>query len=159
MLQQLAGILGEKELLGVRTKDEAETEIAAFYDKYVQEKHPCKDPSGQPLWNFKAPLYELHVDNVPLPGGARPLTVNLLELLEETLTDEDGNDRKEVDTSRLKYLLMAILEEGQRHDGVLGHGYDKPSLDKHPCARRSKTNEIYCPVSYTHLTLPTIYSV
>ena len=39
---------------------------------------------------------------------------------------------------------MAILEEGQRHDGVQGHGYDKPKLGVHACARTSKKNEIYC---------------
>ena len=90
----------EKENIDWRTYDEAEREVAGYYDKYVREKHPCKDPSGQPLWDYKQPLYELHVNNVPMPGGARPLTVNLLELLEETFADSQGNERNEPDTSQ-----------------------------------------------------------
>ena len=39
---------------------------------------------------------------------------------------------------------MAILEDGQRHDGIQGHGYDKPTLGTHACARKSKKGEIYC---------------
>ena len=40
---------------------------------------------------------------------------------------------------------MAILEDGQRHDGVLGHGYDRPTLGVRPCARHDvKRKEVYC---------------
>ena len=87
------------ESMDIRTHDEAEKEVAAFYDRYVRETHPCKDPSGQPQWNFRAPLYELHVDNVPLPGGARPLTVSLLDVLDNVFYDEKGEEREEPDTS------------------------------------------------------------
>ena len=70
--------------------------------------------------------------------------MNLLEVLENVFNDEKGEPRAEPDTSQLKYLLMAILEDGQRHDGPMGHGYDKPTLGTHACARKSKKGEIYC---------------
>ena len=79
-----------------------------------------------------------------MPGLARPLAINLLDVLTRAFTDPDGNEREEPDTSELRYLLMAILESGQRHDGVQGHGYDKPKMLVHPCARRDRKNEIYC---------------
>ena len=39
------------ETVDLRTWEEAEAEVAAFYDQYVREKHPCKDPHGEPLWH------------------------------------------------------------------------------------------------------------
>ena len=40
---------------------------------------------------------------------------------------------------------MALIESGQRHDGVQGHGHDPPKLGVHPCARHDKRrNEVYC---------------
>ena len=111
----------------------------------MREKHPCKDPAGEALWDYKKPLYELHVDNVQMPGQTKPLTVNLLYLLEKTFSDETGKERTEPDTTELKYLLMAIMESGQRHDGVQGHGYDKPKFGVHACYRHdTRKNEVYC---------------
>ena len=128
-----------------RTWAEAEKEVSYFFNDIVREMHPCKDAVGNPLWNYKTAFYELHVDNVPMPGGARPLTVDLLSLLEKTFVDEHGEEIEEPDTTELRLLLMAILENGQRHDGVLGHGYDKPCLGVHPCARHDiKKKETYC---------------
>ena len=39
---------------------------------------------------------------------------------------------------------MQILEDGQRHDGVQGHGYNKPTLGCHACARVSAKKEVFC---------------
>ena len=70
--------------------------------------------------------------------------MDLLQVLEDVFVDDKGVEREEPDTSRLKYLLMAIIEEGQRHDGVQGHGHDPPTLGVHPCARKGPKGEIYC---------------
>ncbi len=126
---------------GVRTWEEAEKEIAAFYDDYVNEMHPCKDAAGKPLWNYRRPLFDLVVENVEMPELAKPQTVNLLELLEEVFKEEG----KTPDTTKLKHLLLAIIENGQRHDGVKGHGHDPPRLGEHPCAREDKKKkQVYC---------------
>ena len=117
--------------------------------------HPCKDTAGKSLWNFEEPLYTLMVENVRMPGMAKPQSVNLLELLEVVFRDceEDekqdakpdssadgavadsdgiphcGEDKemgaakdgakksrsREPDTSRLKYLLLALIENGAKH--------------------------------------------
>ena len=125
-------------------------DVADFYDPYVREMHPCKDTAGNSLWNFEEPLYTLLVENVKMPGMAKPQTVNLLELLEDIFHDCD--DKKgtqeqapEPDTSKLKHLLLALIENGQRHDY---HGHDPPTLGKHACARKGKTSTgkeyVYC---------------
>ena len=117
----------------------AEKKVAAFYDPYVNEKHPCKDAAGTPTWNYEEPFYTLLVENVRMPGCAKPQTVNLFELLEDVFSQE------EPDTSRLKYLLLALLENGQRHDY---HNHDAPTPGVHSCAREGKTADgkkyIYC---------------
>ena len=43
--------------IDLRTWEEAEKDVADFYDRYVRESHPCKDAHGLPQWNFRAPLY------------------------------------------------------------------------------------------------------
>ena len=83
----------------LRTWDEAAAEVADFFNDYIREKHPCKDAAGEPLWNFKAPLYDLQIDNVSMPELAKPQTVNLLEVLEETFYDA-GKERTEPDTTQ-----------------------------------------------------------
>ena len=113
---------------------------------------------GKPLWNFEEPLYTLIVENVRMPGMAKPQAVSLLELLEDVFRDapSDGsaNDCSEAheagriwepDTSRLKYLLLALIEHGQRHDY---HDHGPPTYGKHACARKGKSSDgkeyVYC---------------
>ena len=108
----------------------------------------CSHAAGKPLWNFEEPLYTLLVENVRMPGMAKPQTVNLLELLEDVFRDcpldskeDEPKTEKPVaspaepDTSRLKYLLLALIENGQRHDY---HGHGPPSYGVHACARKGK---------------------
>merc|ERR1711938_193 len=79
------------------------------------------------------------------------MVVNLLELLEDVFRDapSDGsaNDCNEAhdagriwepDTSRLKYLLLALIENGQRHDY---HEYGLPRFGVHACARKGKNSD------------------
>ena len=75
------------DLAEVRLQDEATRDVADFFDDYVSEMHPCKDTAGKPLWNFEEPLYTLLVENVRMPGMAKPQTVNLLEVLEDVFRD------------------------------------------------------------------------
>ena len=56
----------------MRTWDEAEEEVAAFYEPYVNECHPCKDEAGAPLWNFSEPLYTLPVSYTHLTLPTTP---------------------------------------------------------------------------------------
>ena len=76
-------------------------DVADFYDPYVREMHPCKDTAGKSLWNFEEPLYTLIVENVRMPGMAKPQTVNLLELLEDVFHDCE----REM-TSRIQSLIL-----------------------------------------------------
>ena len=82
-----------------------------------------------------------------MPGMAKPQTVNLLELLEDIFRDCDDEKKQpcEPDTSKLKYLLLALIENGQRHDY---HQHEPPTLGKHACARKGKTSQgteyVYC---------------
>ena len=52
---------------------------------------------------------------------------------------------REPDTSRLKYLLLALIENGQRHDY---HEHGPPRFGVHACARKGKKSDgkeyIYC---------------
>ena len=124
----------------IQLADDAVRDVADFYDPYVSEMHPCKDTAGKPLWFYDEPLYRLVVENVRMPGLAKPQTIDLLEMLEEVFRDEDKPD-----TSRLKYLLLALVENGQRHDY---HEHGPPKLGTHACARCGKTSDgkeiIYC---------------
>ena len=51
---------------------DAVQDVAEFYDPYVREMHACKDTGGNSLWNFEEPLYTLLVENVRMPGIAKP---------------------------------------------------------------------------------------
>ena len=115
----------------LRTYAEAQQQVAAFYDAYIRERHPCKDVNGAALWNFAEPLYTLLVEGVRFPGMAKPQTVNLKELLEEVFPKDPAVPEREPDTSKLKYLVLALIESGQRHTGH-GHGLPRP---EDPCAR------------------------
>ena len=57
----------------------------------------------------------------------RPQTVNLRELLDQTLSTETP------DLTSLKQLLLGLIEDGQRHTM---HGNRAPEKGKHPCARQ-----------------------
>ena len=124
----------------IQLAENAVRDVADFYNPYVREMHPCKDTAGKPLWFFDEPLYTLMVENVPMPGCAKPQTINLLELLENVFSDPEKPD-----TSRLKYLLLALVENGQRHDY---HDHDPPKLGTHACARKGKNFDgkeiVYC---------------
>ena len=80
------------DLKDIRLAEDAVKDVADFYDPYVREMHPCKDTAGKSLWNFEEPLYTLMVENVRMPGMAKPQTVNLLELLEEVFHDCEKDD-------------------------------------------------------------------
>ena len=93
------------------------------------------------MWNFKKFLYELEIDNVSMPGCAKPQTINLLALLEEVFAD----DVREPDLTKLQHVLLALIENGQRHDGPKGHGHKPPKMGTHPCAREdTRKKEVYC---------------
>ena len=85
-------------------EEDAERGVAAFFAQYIREKHPCKDAAGASLWHFEEPLYTLMVENVSMPGCAKPQTVNLLEELEYVFVDREAPD-----TTRLKHILLALL--------------------------------------------------
>jgi hypothetical protein len=128
----------------LRTWEEAERQVADFYEPYISERHPCKDAAGAPLWSFAEPLYTLVVEGVRFPECAKPQTVNLLRELELAFAEDPERPTREPDTSRLKYLLLALIESGQRHTG---HGHQPPRPDD-PCARRAKkgpaAERVYC---------------
>ena len=73
----------------IQLADDAVRDVADFYNPYVKEMHPCKDTAGKPLWFYDEPLYTLTVENVRMPGLAKPQTIDLLELLEEAFREED----------------------------------------------------------------------
>ena len=62
----------------LRTWKEAEEQTSKFYDQFIRESHPCKSASGEELWEFGKPLYDLQFDGVCMPELAKPQTVNLL---------------------------------------------------------------------------------
>ena len=91
-------------------EEEAEGQVAEFFDPYIRETHPCKDASGEPIWNFEEPLYTLMVDNVRMPGCAKPQSVDLLTELEYVFSNETAPD-----TSRLKHILIALIAVSYTH--------------------------------------------
>lgn len=124
-------------------EETAEKKVAAFFDPYIREEHACKDSAGAPLWHFEEPLYTLMVDNVQMPGCAKPQTVDLLEELEYIFREKEAPD-----TTRLKHLLLALIESGQRHDFHIPHPHGPPSYGKNTCARKGSTSfgreHVYC---------------
>ena len=42
-------VLGQT-LHDLRTWEEAEADLASFYDQYVRESHPAKEANGEPLY-------------------------------------------------------------------------------------------------------------
>ena len=77
-------VLGQT-LHDLRTWEEAEADLASFYDQYVRESHPAKEANGEPLYSFL-------IENLLLPGMARPQTVNLYDLLERTFAKPSEPD-------------------------------------------------------------------
>ena len=125
-------VLGQT-LHDLRTWEEAEADLASFYDQYVRESHPAKEANGEPLYPFL-------IENLLLPGMARPQTVNLYDLLERTFATPG-----EPDLSELKTVLLALIEDGQRHTW---HGHRVPTWGRDPCARklrrRGEREQVYC---------------
>ena len=114
------------------TWPEAENEIAAFFSQYVTELHPCKDAFGNAFFNIDAAR---HRD----PFRPRPQTVHLRVELEREFelspTDDVSAATPEPDLSRLRALLLASIETGQRHTL---HRMQAPCLSLHACARNAK---------------------
>jgi len=119
-----------------RTVVEAEQEIATFFDQFVSETHPAKDPEG-------IHYYDLFIENLQLPDCAKPQVINMHEVLEDAFAQD------EPDFTRLKQILVALIEDGQRHDY---HGDHAPTLGVHACARKGKNAEgktlVYCRYGY-----------
>ena len=118
----------------LRTWQQAEQEIADFYDRYVSEMHPCRDADGADLYGFN----DLTIENLQLPYRAKPQCVRLLPLLEAALRSE------EPDLMPLKEVLLALIETGQRHTL---HGFHAPHVGQ-ACAKKGRTSEghryVYC---------------
>ena len=118
----------------LRTWQQAEQEIAAFYHRYVSEMHPCRDAHGAELYGFN----DLTVENLQLPHRAKPQCVRLLPLLEDVLHAE------EPDLTPLKEVLLALIETGQRHTL---HGFHAPHAAQ-VCAKTARTSHgqryVYC---------------
>ena len=83
------------------------------------------------------------VDGVKMPGCAKPQTIDLLSELEMVFADETAPD-----TSRLKQILIALIESGQRHDFHIPHAHGPPMYGKNTCARKGSTSHgrehVYC---------------
>ena len=70
------------------------------------------------------------VDSVKMPGNAKPQCIDLLTELEYVFQDE-----AEPDTSRLKHIIIALIESGQRHDYHIPHAHGPPMFGKKTHAR------------------------
>ena len=117
------------------TWEQAETKIANFFNDYVCEMHPAKDKHGHHLFDFV-------IKNITRGSQEKPQTTNLKELLDRIFTQKEG----EQDVQELKDLILALIEDGQRHDG---HGCRRPQEGVHACARTGKRSghtktEVYC---------------
>ena len=117
----------------IRTWHEAEQQLARFYGQYVRETHPAKEAHGEPLYDFV-------IENLMLPSMSRPQTVNLRELLERAFADPE-----EPDLTEIKKVLLALIEDGQRHTW---HGHRAPTWGRDPCARklhrRGEREVVFC---------------
>ena len=99
--------------------------LADFDSPYVRESHPAKDEEGDRLYDFV-------IENLMVQGADKPQTVNLLPLLESIFADEE----KDPDVSELKNILLALIEDGNRHTW---HSHrDGPVWGLDPCARKVK---------------------
>ena len=84
----------------LHTKDDAENMVANFFDKYVKETHPAKDPAGNELYPFL-------IENLKTPSMSKPQTINLLEVLEDIFRED------EPDLSKLNEICLALIENGK----------------------------------------------
>jgi len=123
LLQRNHPALHGPNVANLRTWEEAEQELSAFFNNYVSETHPAKDTHGDALYDFV-------IDNLTLPEMQRPQTVNLREVLERAFATPT-----EPDLSEVKKILLALLEDGQRHTW---HGHRTPTFGRDPCARKLK---------------------
>ena len=101
--------------------------------------HPARDAAGHPLSDFV-------IENFYSEFGEKPQTINLKLLLDEAFTTGSEAGRNEPCFDKVKQLLLALIESGQRHTM---HLYSKPVLGVHPCAREgrnstTRTKETYC---------------
>jgi len=117
---------GRRDAIRLRTVQEATRDIAAFFAPHVRESHPCKDLDGRRL---TAPWTEPDKDAT----AVAPHHVDLLTLLDEVFASEDTS--REPDLSRLRRLLAALIEDGQRHTS---HGHHAPRFGADPCARKKR---------------------
>ena len=117
------------------TWDQAEAKIANFFDNYISEMHPAKDRHGDALYDFV-------IDNIQFGSRGMPQSVNLKRLLDKVFASPDqkpdhGEDAVEPDVQELKELLLALIENGQKHDS---HPHGRPRIGVHACARKDKKN-------------------
>lgn len=124
--------LGYPKASDYRLKEEAENELGAFFHKHASEWHPAKDSAGNNLYNFEAEF--LFDKKFP-----KPQCVDLLEPLEQ------HTEKREADLDPLRKILLALIEDGQRHEM---HGHDPPTWGCHACARKGSKSEgteyVYC---------------
>ena len=106
------------------TQEQAETKLGDFFHHYAKEWHPCKDAGEHSLYPFRAHLVEMSKEK------GNPHSVDLLELLEKTLAEDS------TDLTELRDLLLALVEDGQRHTSHAHCPGEKPIAGVHPCARR-----------------------
>ena len=109
--------------------------MATFFVDYIRETHPALDEDGFALYDFI-------IENIKTPSNPKPQTINLKGLLDEVFADNN----KEPDVSKLKEILLALIEDGQKHDR---HSVYRPIIVKHSCARKGKRTgsnrvEVYC---------------
>lgn len=117
----------------LKLKEECESDLGNYFSEHIKEWHPAKDAGGNQLYPFRADLLQNE-------DYDKPQTVDLLDFLEDALADD-----KAVDLNKLRRLLLALIEDGQRHTM---HGHNLPTHGQHPCARLGRTSTgkqyIYC---------------
>ena len=120
---------GRRDVDFLPTWHEAEQQVGTFFHDYILESHPCKDIVGNKRFDF-------HTDLLTNPFCARPQAFQLLTELKAILTSWRP------DLSRLKLLVLALLESGQRHTA---HGHAVPVFGTHSCARKNgSTGAVFC---------------
>ena len=68
LLQRKHPDLEGPNVIEMRTWEEAENDLAEFYQDYVRETHPAKERHGEPLYDFI-------IANLMLPGLSRPASI------------------------------------------------------------------------------------
>ena len=116
--------------------DDVREELTNDFEPFVSEWHPAKDSAGEALYDFV-------IENIKNSDFGKPQCVDLRHLLDQAL----NGDLAKLDG--LKRLLVALIEDGQRHTM---HGYDCPKKGVHACARQkphtTSPTEVICRYLY-----------